>query len=429
MPEEHFTLSPNIHCIIGQTEGKNIDSTNVNIIFQKRESVLMAESQVPNMTQEEWDISARTSVAVTNLEAYDDMSVGEKNINILEPFNSNTVFISGPLLVQREACTDYRRVVDDNNQFDPAQYQIVLEERLLPALLHVNAVAAEAKKKAEIGMTGLGCGFFGGTWRPKTYGGDGTIKTKFYQAVTDILKKNQKLLPNIAQINFNDEKIDTDNIGHIILYKRPGGLQKPAQTDTIFFKFAAWDPASWLGNEYWQGQYNASDDPANPRSTNMLKVITHEEGQYNKIEKRYVMSNGEPYYNNQKVKSIMQWTMNQCGSEKNLFIYKSDGQCISQPTVATIKYQPTIPEKEIDSKDKNQLSKSDLQNLQALKQKSSWRNIFSKSLVRGGGVGLVGMGIYALVTGGLPVGLLAIPIASIILGLMLKQAAPGAHIQ
>jgi hypothetical protein len=289
--------------VTGQKSGKQIDIKAVQKANAKRLKVCLAEqkgSNKPNLTKEEWDINANTILVVPKVTVYDEGQ--REHIKVVaKPFESNLLYISGPLLQQDESfpnLTD-RHKVFDGNQFNIQKYNQLIEERVLPALLHINEMALAAGKKAVIGMPGLGCGAFA------TYEVKDTISDDFFAAIRAILQKHSNAFPAIGRIEFSSkDHIKNQQVGDIKLHrgKNYPGLNIQPQKGEKSFRIVAWDPLSAPGNEYWvQSKYltdRSSDDPISILSTNILEIITGIKGKYYLQEQRFIQSDNEQYLDN-----------------------------------------------------------------------------------------------------------------------------------
>ena len=398
--------------VTGQKSGLQRDIQALQKANAKRVKFCCAElnGPKPNLTKAEWNLCANSILVVPKVTAYDEGQRNDVKI-VKEPFETNLLYISGPLLVVDSTYPDLNDAKDIITQrvLNTGSYNDLIEERVLPALLNINAMAKKEDKKAVIGMPGLGCGHFA------PHNLQSEIPQHFYEAIEAIIDNHGQSLTHIGRIEFSTLSTESEtSIANIQLHQGQNfpGLNIPPGKGEMSFRIVAWDPLSWPGNEYYTGSQRSSDDPVSILSTNVLQILTEQAGIYNNEVCRFQMADGSEYYDNADVlKKIGEISTGI--SNANVVIYDLENlqQVVKEQSKSVIE----------DKSDKKVPAES-----QVVLPKS-WINTCGKSLVGVGVGGLMVMGIYAMITGGLPVELLAIATGVILIGLIMSYRSLQAN--
>ncbi len=221
-----------------------------------------------------------------------------------EPFEAFLLYTPGALLRNSLRCNglrcrpaDWGKVTKDG-AIDPAGYQSLYEQRLLPLFHFANEQAGLEGKQAFITVPGLGCGQFAGPFV-------GQLGAELKVALKAILERHATELPNFRVVYFDpyQECSNEDHeISGISFRVRPltqGNQTRPQlcrpehyQDDgddfsrCLLFSLVAWDHVSWPGNDFYAGA-RATDDGVKAAATNSMQVMTGLEGQYNPVRSQY----------------------------------------------------------------------------------------------------------------------------------------------
>jgi len=218
------------------------------------------------------------------------------------PISATLLFCPGPLLA-RSDCWDYKTIITEDG-LDIDVYDRVLEERVLPLLLYVEA---HTEGRAVVTIPGLGCGVFAGKFHQH-------IAALFIQSLYRLLQKNAARLSKIAMVyhfihdpSHPPEKteIDVSSTLRLLCWSNgPALLANPSSfapdlENVQLYKFVAWDHFSWPGNDFF---YNSrqTDDGVSAAATssmaNLLPQNTNWTYKYDRDSNRYLpYSNGRLY--------------------------------------------------------------------------------------------------------------------------------------
>ena len=222
---------------------------------------------------------------------FDDGRHGSPQVHA-EPLAGTLLFIPGALLCNHQGglAGDWAAVTW-RGRIDAAGYRTLYERRLLPLLLHIEAQAAAVGRQALVTLPGLGCGQFAGPFQ-------GTLGQHFKDALLALLGRQAGRLRHLRVIHFDpfDECAnERHDIDHLSLRVRPlthGNHHRPQLcppqayaeagedfSDLELYSLVAWDPVSWPGNDFWGGA-RMTDDGVKAAATDLMRVITGIEGQY-----------------------------------------------------------------------------------------------------------------------------------------------------
>jgi hypothetical protein len=208
------------------------------------------------------------------------------------PFKALLIYTPGALLRNGtgNVPADWQEVTANNQVNFPAYYALY-ERRLLPCLLHANALALAQGMKTIVTIPGLGCGQFAGKFK-------GQLGAMLKQVLGDLLTKYAAQLSAVRAIYydpFDECENERVEIAHLSLLVRPllkgndgkGQLCAPADYEEIdgefsactLSSFVAWDHVSWPGNDFYIGS-RATDDGVKAAATSTMAVMTSFSGQY-----------------------------------------------------------------------------------------------------------------------------------------------------
>ncbi|MDZ4152182.1 hypothetical protein [Methylicorpusculum sp.] len=196
-----------------------VDSLLECLLATKRPQIF-AESAIYGNGQDwnaqELKLLGATGIAV-EVDVYDD-GRHHQPVSHAEPFAAQLLFTAGALLHngQRQIPVDWD-VIGENGEIDSERYYQLYQCRLLPLLLHANAVTGAAGKQAFITVPGLGCGQFAGKFI-------GRLGVLLQQTLLRLLRRHHGQLGNIRAVYF-DPYHECENqryeIGHLSFMVRP----------------------------------------------------------------------------------------------------------------------------------------------------------------------------------------------------------------
>lgn len=215
------------------------------------------------------------------------------------PFPAHLLFTAGALLRngRRQIPADWD-VVGKDGEIDPERYYRLYLGRLLPLLLHANALAGAAGQQAFITVPGLGCGQFAGQFM-------GRLGVMLQSALLRLLREHHEQFDHIRALYFdpfNECENQRIEIGHLSFMVRPltqGNQDKPQLfppsayeepgddfSRCLLFSIVAWDPVSWPGNDFYAGS-RATDDGVKAAATSSMAAMTGIEGHYDQTTGTY----------------------------------------------------------------------------------------------------------------------------------------------
>jgi hypothetical protein len=236
-------------------------------------------------------VSCRVEVTV-----YDDAThVGPHMYR--HPHKATLLFVPGALLRNDNGfvAADSTRVLDGSGGINDEELYKLYEERLLPGLLHQNALAAQTGSLLLLTIPGIGCGQFAGRFR-------GTMGAKVEAVIARLLADHGKQLQQFTNVWFDpySECSPSDRtINGIELMVRPllrcqdgqSQLATPYEFDLYLaahklVSIVAWDHCSWPGNDFYVGD-RATDDGVKAAATDMMKSVVGFAGKYDPIAAKY----------------------------------------------------------------------------------------------------------------------------------------------
>jgi hypothetical protein len=281
----------------------------LEVLFQTKQPQIFAESGIYG-NGKDWnltelgllgDISVAVSVTI-----FDNGQHRKPLIHAL-PFQGVLLYTPGALLRNDVGNTpaDWLAVTAAN-LLDYEKYYTLYERRLLPLLIHANAEALKAAKKAFITIPGLGCGMFAGKFQ-------GRLGVLLKRVLVDLLEKYGAQFSNLQAIYYDayqecdNERLEIQGISLMVrpLTKGNQGKSQLAQltifeeasddfSNCLFFSVVAWDHVSWPGNDFYINS-RATDDGVKAAATSSMYAMTGIEGIYNK--KTYSYQPPAPYRN------------------------------------------------------------------------------------------------------------------------------------
>ena len=265
------------------------DDQFIECLVQTKPDMIFAESTVysakVNWNGREVSLLGDLSCVIPT-QAYDN-GAWSKPVVHEKPLDVTLIYVPGPLLsfVNGSDKPDWDEVCSDGKINKDAYYHM-LERRILPGLLHVNAAALSQGKNILVTTPGIGCGQFSGTFLSSIHG-------EFQTALHRLLSEHGKKLTQVKALwydNFN-KKPHTEQIEGIDFLVRPltkdGGLPQlcnPKQygedyADCELVSLVAWDHVSKPGNDYWDGA-RQTDDGVKAAATGTMPALTGIEGVY-----------------------------------------------------------------------------------------------------------------------------------------------------
>jgi hypothetical protein len=215
------------------------------------------------------------------------------------PFAAHLLFTAGALLRngKQQIPVDWD-VVSENGDIDQERYYHLYQCRLLPLLLHANAVAGAAGKQAFITVPGLGCGQFAGKFM-------GRLGEMLKQVLQRLLSQHIGRLSNIRAVYYDpyneceNQRYEMDHLSFMVRPLTQGNQNKPQLcppqayqepgddfSRCQLFSVVAWDHVSWPGNDFYVGA-RATDDGVKAAATSSMVAMTGIEGRYNKGSSTY----------------------------------------------------------------------------------------------------------------------------------------------
>lgn len=255
-------------------------------------------------TCQELSILGDVSVAVP-VTIFDDGSHVNPMLHS-RPFSGTLIYTSGALLAPAQRAGDWAEVVGDSARLSTERFCRLYERRLAPCFQYANDAASSNGNLALITVPGLGCGHAAGPFQGSlgrllgvalekiliSRGGEwGHIKAVYY----DYAEEEEGVV----------ERKRINGIEYIIQPSRVGGsecrqqLCVPQSYESAFgaarddlagcelFSLAAWDPASWPGDESWLGS-RASDASAKASASDSMYRITGVQGSYDASSTMYL---------------------------------------------------------------------------------------------------------------------------------------------
>ena len=264
------------------------DDQFIECLVQTKPDMIFAESTVYS-AKENWngrEVSLLGDLScVIPTQAYDN-GAWSKPVVHEKPLDVTLIYVPGPLLafVPGSDKPDWDEVCPDGKINRDAYYKM-LERRILPGLLHVNAVALSQGKKILVTTPGIGCGQFSGKFA-------GVIHAELQTALHRLLSEHGQKLTQIKALWYDnfDKKPYTEQIESIDFLVRPlrnDGLPQlcsPKQygedyADCELVSLVAWDHVSKPGNDYWPGA-RQTDDGVKAAATGTMPALTGIEGVY-----------------------------------------------------------------------------------------------------------------------------------------------------
>lgn len=216
-----------------------------------------------------------------------------------QPIPCGLLFVPGALLRNDRKRTPVDWDTVEKQLVSKERYYSLYENRILPLLLHANALAEEFGKKAVISIPGIGCGNFAGPFKRE-------LGVELQGVLYQLISRYGKRLGHVAAIHydpFNESRNSEDIIEGIKFVVRPllsgnehlsqlspphvlaGGFE-PSE-NLCLFSFVAWDHVSWPGNDFYIGN-RCTDDGVKAAATDVMTTITGYSGSYNIEDHEYL---------------------------------------------------------------------------------------------------------------------------------------------